>query len=255
VTDAAMWGQLDEQALPVDLRMRLSENGLRAGVAGSQLPVELQRVLELDERNDAAGAASGEATGDGAERKADRATLAGESRVRVRHLPLRAEAHGEIQASGVIESLPLLINEDGVVRGEPYAQAQVGFSARAKLLEDARVRLELIPEVQHGESRQRFAPTDGGFVLEAGRSKRTFDDLKIELDLAAGQSLVLCGVPYRDGGLGRYALSDDRAGVREQKVLIIRLVQTQHDGAFTGDAAAKPEVGDGETRSARRTKN
>src|SRR5690606_17907121 len=41
----AAWSQIDEQIVPADVRRRMAENGLRAGVVASQLPLEISQVL------------------------------------------------------------------------------------------------------------------------------------------------------------------------------------------------------------------
>src|SRR5262245_56325192 len=44
----AIWQEVDEQALPMELRQRLIGNGFRAGVVSSHLPQAVQRLLELN---------------------------------------------------------------------------------------------------------------------------------------------------------------------------------------------------------------
>src|SRR3954469_13537274 len=46
-----LWSEVDEQALPADLRERLAQNGLRAGIVGPTVPCGLANLLKLtDER-------------------------------------------------------------------------------------------------------------------------------------------------------------------------------------------------------------
>ena len=48
---AALWTQVDEQPLPADLRARLAQNGLRAGIVGNTVPNVLAALLKIsDER-------------------------------------------------------------------------------------------------------------------------------------------------------------------------------------------------------------
>ena len=48
---AALWTEVDEQPLPADLRARLAQNGLRAGVVGNTVPDALAALLKVtDER-------------------------------------------------------------------------------------------------------------------------------------------------------------------------------------------------------------
>ena len=45
--------------------------------------------------------------------------------------------------------------------------------------------------------------------------------------------LVLTALPDRPGSVGNYFFTDDSSGQPEQKLLLIRLAQTQHDGLFS----------------------
>ncbi len=44
------WREVDEEALPTDLRRRLAANGFRVGLVGSTLPSELQDVLDQEQQ-------------------------------------------------------------------------------------------------------------------------------------------------------------------------------------------------------------
>jgi hypothetical protein len=67
------------------------------------------------------------------------------------------------------------------------------------------------------------------YRLDAGRDKKAFDALTISASLARGQMLVMTCLPNRPGSLGYHFFSDRRAGRADQKLLILRLAQAQHD--------------------------
>jgi hypothetical protein len=92
--------------------------------------------------------------------------------------------------------------------------------------------VDLTPEVHYGEPRARFVGEQGAIRMEAGRSRRVFDNLAISATLAPGHLLVLSSLPSRPGSLGFNFFTTVTAGRREQKLLVIRLAQTQHDGLF-----------------------
>ena len=45
-----LWREVDEQPLPAELRRRMSENGMRAGVVGPHVPVALAQMLKVTDQ-------------------------------------------------------------------------------------------------------------------------------------------------------------------------------------------------------------
>ncbi len=105
---------------------------------------------------------------------------------------------------------------------------------------DGRVRLELVPELHHDQPRQRWVGNQGMFHLDASRPKRVFDDMTMSADLAPGAMLVLSSLPNRPGSLGHHFFTENGERL-EQKLLIVRLSQTQHDGLFNPPEPLKLE--------------
>ena len=68
--------------------------------------------------------------------------------------------------------------------------------------------------------------------LEAGRPRRAFDEMTISATLSPGSMLLLSSVPRLPGSLGHHFFTEDN-GRLEQKLLVLRLAQTQHDELFT----------------------
>jgi hypothetical protein len=219
--NCALWEEVDEQHMEPVVRQRLAENGFRVGVAAGQLPIALARLMELD--NKPAPVAQPAQT--------DLADLAATPRVVRRHLQLRAGRPGEILASGVYESLPVLVRSGGELRGQTYPQAQAVFNVQATPQRDGRVRVELLPEIQHGQARQQWVGGQGTLMLEMSRPKRVLDDLAVAATLSPGGMLVMTSLPNRPGSLGHRFLTEQQ-GDTCQKLLLVRLAQTQHDGAF-----------------------
>jgi hypothetical protein len=101
--------------------------------------------------------------------------------------------------------------------------------------------LELVPELHHGQPQQQWIAKQGMWRLETGRPKRAFDDMTLSADLAPGAMLVMSSLPNRPGSLGHYFFTEENGGRLEQKLLIIRLTQTQHDGLFNPPEPLKLE--------------
>jgi len=215
-----LWKEIDEQAFPPELRRQLAQNGIRAGLVGSQVPVELARLLKLNDTpvpKDAATDVTAEA-----------------SSVSLRLLQLRAGHPAEIQPlEHVYDELPLLTREDGQLRGRTYYKAEGRFSLRAFPEPDGKVRVELTPELEHGEQHQRWVGNDGIMRLDASRSKRIFDELVLAAHLAPGEILVMSSLPDRWGSVGHYFFNEGAATEQPvQKLLVIRAAQAGTDPRF-----------------------
>jgi len=217
-----LWGEVDEQYLPAGVRRVLTHNGFRTGLVGGQLSVTLARLLDSKNRPNSPGHESRSSLWD----------LKGESRLLPRRLQIRAGQRGEIVASGVYDRLPVLLCEEGQLFGQTYSKAQGILAVETFPQYDGRVRLELTPELHHGEMRQRWVGSQEVLRLEANRHRRVFKNLRISATLSPGSLLLVGSLPDRAGSLGHYFFTegDDH---REQKLLVIRLAQTQHDGLFS----------------------
>ncbi len=218
-----LWQEIDEQQFATDLRERLTQNGFRVGLVAGQMPTELAKLLEL---NDKPAAPTEDLEGDVPQ------NLDEQPRVVRRHLQIRANHTGEIIASGVYAQLPLLMSEAGQISGQTYNQAQGIFQVTSVPQPNGQVRLDLTPELHYDQPRQRWVGSHGMMRLETGRPKRRFDELALSAEVAPGAMLVLGSLPNRKGSLGDYFFTENDNGRAEQKLLIVRLSQTQHSGLF-----------------------
>ena len=216
-----VWQEVDEQQIPSDVRRILEKNGFRAGVLAGQMPPSLSRLLDL----------KGKPGPGGAVQQVKISDLVTPAQVSSQHLQTRAAQRYEIAASGIIEKMPVLVSEAGEIRGLTYEQAQGIFALHVDPQTDGRVQLELVPEIHHGQNRQRWVGDQAIFRLETGRAKRAFDNLKLTAVLGPGAMLLLGSQPNRPGSLGHYffAESNGRDDRLDQKLILIRLCQTQHD--------------------------
>ena len=167
--DTALWAEVDEQSLDVALRQRLAENGFRLGQTGGQIPLSLERLIELE----------GPESPDQGAGAVQTVSVDEKNKVQGRHLQLRSGQRSEIVASGIHPRLPVLIRDEGQLRGSDRKDAQGIFALKAFPQGDGGVRLELIPEVHYGEIKQRWAGADGVWRLDAGRDRDVLDQLAI----------------------------------------------------------------------------
>ena len=190
-----LWRQVDEQPLTAETRRRLLENGLRAGVVSSQLPPLLRKLL--DEKSDPLAI-----KGPGAP---DDVTAS------QRQLQSRAGKRGVILAGAQQEKLALLVQQEGRVTGEEYLQAQCLFAVKTFPQGDGGVRLELIPEIEYGEARQRWIGQEGSFRVESSRDQKVLDALRMDLKLSPGEVLILtCTADQK--GLGKHFFAASAPG-------------------------------------------
>jgi hypothetical protein len=227
--NGALWNDIDEQSFPQETRRELAQNGIRAGIVGTQVPVELARLLTLTD----------EPQKPPEENKVD---LEHEPAVNMRLLVVRPNRRSEVVASHVYDQLSLLTREADQVVGRTYAKAEGRFALRAAGQSDGRVRVELLPELHYGDQQQRWNAADGVIRLEAARPKRVFEELKIKAPIAPGQMLVLTCQPDRPGTLGYQFFTEPKADSVLQKILIIRLAQAGSDRSFEDKASPAAEL-------------
>ncbi|MBI3462842.1 MAG: hypothetical protein HY000_07245 [Planctomycetes bacterium] len=216
------WDEIDEQRFPPELRQRLADNGFRVGVVGGHVPDRLAKLMEIQET--AAGPPEAAAV-----------TFAAQPKVVVRHLQAGAGAREEIVSHQVETMTPLLVGADCELQGQTFPKGQGVFALRTQPQPDGAVRLELTPEVQYGEPKVDYVVGGAGaaeFRLEAGRPKEVFDSMKLEASLGPGEMLVLTSLPERSASLAHHFFVETANGATEQKLLIIRVAQTQHDPLF-----------------------
>lgn len=217
-----LWADVDEQHFPPPLRQKLSQNGFRVGLVSGQVPTALAELMQLSEKAPSAA----EATSTNLE------ALASAPPVLCRHIQARAGRRNEIVASGVYDQLPVLVCESGLPCGRDYPKAQGILALSAWPEPDGRVRLELTPELHYGETHQRWVGSEGALRMEAGRPRRVFDDMVLSATILPGHMLVLTSLPSRAGSVGHSFFTCTESGKLQQKLLVIRIAQTQHDDLF-----------------------
>ncbi|GAB6164820.1 hypothetical protein JCM19992_08200 [Thermostilla marina] len=223
-----LWQELDEQCLAPELRQALFRHGFRVGRSTGDASLTLAELLALDDAPIATGPVQ----------KADLDALDQEPKVVRRHLQLPFRKRGQIVASGIYPEMPLVECADGSLCGRMLTQAQGQFALFLEPDRDGGVKLKLVPEIEHGQPRIRPVGEGGVLRLETGRPRLSLDQLSCEVALEPGDMLVATALPNRPGSVGDYFLTTRKDESKQQKVLVIRLSQTQHDPLFQGDVLA-----------------
>ncbi|HEY1785088.1 MAG TPA: hypothetical protein VGG30_06035, partial [Pirellulales bacterium] len=229
-----LWEEVDEQVLPADVRRELARNGFRGGIVGSQVPVELARLLTLTDVPQP-------------KHQGTTVNLEKEPSVKMRLLEVRSGRHGEIIASPVYDHLPLLMREGEKVQGKTYDRADGRFTLTATRHADGRVGLDLLPELHYGKTEQKWLPVDGVFHLVSSQKKKLFEHMQLRVDLSPGQMLVLTCRPDHPGSIGNYFFTEPVGDEGlAQRMVIVRLAQAGSDRSFSEIVSAEIDPATGQ---------
>jgi len=227
-----VWQEIDELHLPPDARRRLETNGLRAGVISGPLPLKLEQLLQLSEKLSAPD-------DEPAPIDVDRRPTARQRQLRIRG-GRRANiiVMGERERRGELSVLTR--GDDDRVQGRTYRQVMGLFAARAFPQGDGGIRLEMTPELEHGDAQKKFTPGEGMFKVEFGPPHEVLEQLRFSMQLAPGQILAVSTFPSRPGTLGYHLFTENNGDVTEQKMLLVRLAQCEYDDRFVDGPAVSP---------------
>lgn len=218
-----LWEQIDEQQFAPDLRERLAQNGFRVGVVNGQIPQQLSTLMELNDKPAPSGRLEG----------VQLSSLEAERKVVRRHVQTRAGQGFPILASTTYPELTVLLRHSEQLSGENFRLAQGVFMTKACPQPDGRTRVQLVPELQHDQPKQRWDLDNQGVMrLDSSKPKEVYSDMAIAADLRCGAMIIVSSLPNRPGSLGHYFLTTND-GKLEQKLLIVRLSQTQQDPLFS----------------------
>ncbi len=121
-------------------------------------------------------------------------------------------------------------DEHGRVQGDAFREAQCLFSLHAIPNANGQTQLQLTPEIEHGDLKNRWVPIDGSLVHQVGKDREVYQHLRIESSLLAGQTLVV-GPTETSSGLGQHFFTS-AAPTPRRTMLLIRMAQTQQDELF-----------------------
>jgi len=96
---------------------------------------------------------------------------------------------------------------------------------------DGRVTLELVPEIHHGQPRPTIGVADQAFFFSHRQSIQVLDELKVTARLRPGETLMMGPGPQLTD-LGGMLFGHGTRNDFWQRLLLVRLVRTQHDDLF-----------------------
>ncbi|MBR2003981.1 MAG: hypothetical protein IJ991_07340 [Thermoguttaceae bacterium] len=219
----AFWNDVDEQEIDPETRRYLNEQGFRAGLIGASIPDSLSRLLTL----------KGRELRSTLEEEVDPSKKSTGAPVAYsKPINLRAGMKSVIEARGdVIPAIPILENQNGALVGKSYNDAQTLFSVAIDPAPDGSVRFDVTPFLRYGAPRLATRYQHGQLVRTQEQPTKTFDALKCSLALRPGQFLAIGASDAKTSALGRWFFTDGGDDY-DQKILVLRLLVTQHDGEF-----------------------
>lgn len=228
---SSIWSEVDEQHFPTELRRQMAANGLRCGIVGMQLPPKLKEALDASEP--------------GAVERGEDSLADPELDRAPRRIQCRSGQRAKILVTKQLDTLSLLVLEDNRVRGFPLSQAQCLFGLKAYPQGDGRAKIELTPEVEHGEMKTQFVGRDGSVLPQLGQDRVVLDKLRLSAMLAPGHVLMIAGTPEVKG-VGSTFFTEADSGTTYRRILLVRLAVTQYDDLFAPDQMVKPLATPGE---------
>ncbi len=221
--NSTLWQYIDEQLIDPEQRSHLNNNGFRCGIVGSQLPTVLRELLDEKESQSTLEAAT--------PREIDSLAMN-------RRINSKSGKRSEIVTSAPEDEMIVLYKDQAgtKVTGKSFDQAQAILACRTFPQGDGATQIELMPEIHHGQPRKQWIAGEGTFHLMAGRDRELFSDLVMRTALFPGQTLIISSTP-ESRGLGHNFFVDISHGDPQQKLLLIRLAQTQRDDLFEADGS------------------
>jgi hypothetical protein len=223
----AVWLEIDETQVAPAVQRELARNGFRVGVIAGTPPDAIAKVLNME-------AAEPSATkNDAAIQSLD---LAHETKIHGNRRNLRRGERMEIRASENMESMPLLVSSGRELGGRTFRDAQAIYALSIDPQPDQSVKIEVTPEIHYGPSQLRWSGGEEGMDVVLRqlpmREREVFESMRMEVQLAPGEMLVLAGLPDSGCRPGHYFHTAESAAGREQKIVIIRPAQVLPSDTF-----------------------
>ncbi|MGH7139136.1 MAG: hypothetical protein ACREHD_25600 [Pirellulales bacterium] len=232
-----LWSAVDEQAIDLDVRRRLASNGFLVGRVGGQPPAAVTELLQV--------------SGDAPAPSVDEAPVIVPTKAPLMHRKLidvyQTETPNRVVVTGDRERHPKLVvlyrdETDGAVRGQTFKNAQGILLTKVLPQFDGRVKLDIVPEVEYGESRQQIEPGEGGaWTVQFAPPRKTFDGLRLSAMLLPGEMLIFGCRSDCPGSLGQQFFTDRQQDVQSQTIVLIRLVQAKSNDLFGNDPSNRQE--------------
>lgn len=201
------WESMDTTVLSPELRQRLATNGLQAGRASG---VDLDGLLETEAIDETLRLLrEANVLSDFEHKRHQFSCREGKTHL----LSVRRQHPGELAT--------LIRSADRGVVGRTLERPQFMLQVKTVLLDDGRMMVRLIPDIQHGQVQPNYVANEGlAFRVDYARPAWTLEELTMDVPLAPGQAIVVVPAdpPF---GLGEQMLVGRRADQTQQRVAVL----------------------------------
>ena len=206
-----LWQEVDELAIDAKFRRELHKNGFRVGIVGTQIPGEIQKVLQSAHR-----------AGKGNISLEEMGNLESTHAIS-RKLFLQPGQQSELLASSIQKEFHMLEMHDGKLVGQTLNDGQAQFVVQIIEGKDDHLVLRLTPEVHFGAFHNEYVPGEGMFRLDTSRDKKRLGRLQLEADLSHGQILIIGPQADQPGSLGHRFFNEQAVDKSISKIMMIRV--------------------------------
>lgn len=203
-----VWNEVDQVgATPPAVRTILADNGLRVGQCGANPPPSMQTLLGWATQRQSPLSTENSATSS-------------------YQLSLLSGQDSEVLVNGPFERSRVRFVLNGQEEWLEFEQTRCVLRIRPTRLEDGWVKLEITPEIHHGESRLRHAATGDGWTFRPGQLIEVRQALKFQLTLNTGEIALVGAGTGSPEALGSLFFRQEREGQLRQRLVVIRVADT-----------------------------
>lgn len=198
-----IWKDADEQAIPLEMKQVLNDNGIRVGRIGTKLSPELRKLVD-------------------------------ESKSQARRHHTHSGRLAKIQLTDVLPNWNLFSVIDGRPRGDELKDAQGYLYVTPTIGENASTALTIQPEIEYGPMIHKRIPSPdlSGWQVRNQRESRSFPELRLDVKIESGEFLLLGTFEDKGDTLGQKLFTRDSVGKRRQVALLVRVLRPSREELF-----------------------
>jgi hypothetical protein len=191
-----LWAATDEQVVEVEVKAQLEDNGFRVGEVGGMLPGELQSLLASEKS----------------------------CPEKPRSIQSRAGKPSQLLIGPNLAHGEYHLQRNGETTTVALDDAQCVLETTATPMDDGRVRLKIVPIVEHGAARMAPKPMAdlSGWMYAQDRSTERYPQMGWELTLAGHEFAIIGGRYDRPGTLGNLCFLRSTEQPPVQRLLLVR---------------------------------
>ena len=202
-----LWKEIDQiGALDAKTRRELEQNGIRIGISGPNPPRLLESIKEADSRW----------------RRERTEGKFGSNEQLVTIFPGQPTT---LFTGDPYQKVSIEIPRGSHLEKTDYYNARCQFRVEAETLQEGWVRLTFIPEIHHGEQKNRRVATEEGWQYQQGQTIDTIFSQQFTITLNQGEMALLSATESRPESMGHAYFIGDGHDDQMQRVVMIRLAE------------------------------